>query len=255
MRRPPVLLIFLVFCIAGIVAGLAFAWLVAPMQPAGVTPDRLSPTERELVIRLIADSFAADGDRDAAARRLNGLGPAAEGTLVEMIASDLTKERPSVTANNLIGLAEGLTIGAPIVKLLARPAGIPPATPSASSVPTSADITATPAAKGQFELTERVVFCSAGDDANRIEINIIDSDGQPQAGVAITVFWDDGRDSFFTGFTPNQGPGYADFTMKQGAIYSVAIAEDEVSVAGLEPQLCADGRMGGWRLEYRARES
>ena len=254
MRRPSALLIFLLCCAVGIAAGLAFAWLVAPAQPAGVTPERLNPADRELYIQLIADSYAANGDRDAAAHRLESLGTAAETSLVELITRDLNGGRSSRSADNLINLAAGLALDAPVVELLAQPPAIPSATPSASAEPASMATSASPISAGHFELIERTVLCVADNDANRLEINIIDSDGEPRAGVTITVFWDGGRDSFFTGFTSDQDSGYADFTMMQGTTYSVAIAEDEVSAAGLETQFCADGREGGWRLEYQARE-
>ena len=254
MRRPSALLIFLLCCAVGIAAGLAFAWLVAPAQPAGLTPERLNPTDRELYIQLIADSYAANGDRDAAAHRLESLGTAAETSLVELITRDLNGGRSSRSADNLISLAAGLALDAPVVELLAQPPAIPSATPSALVEAASTDAPASPISAGHFELIERTVLCVADNDVNRIEINLIDSDGEPQAGVVISNYWDGGRDSFFTGFTPDQDPGYADFTMTQGTTYSVAIAEDEVSAAGLETQFCADGREGGWRLEYQARE-
>ncbi len=254
MRRSSTLLIFLLCCAVGIAAGLAFAWLVAPAQPAGVAPERLNPADRELYIQLIADSYAANGDRDAAARRFRDLGAVAETSLVELIARDLNGGRSSRGADNLINLAAGLAIDAPVVDLLAQPPAIAPATPSASVEPTNMAASTPPISAEYFELIERTVLCPTDTDVNRMEINIIDSDGEPQPGVAITIFWDGGRDSFFTGFTPDQGSGYADFKMTQGTIYSVAIAEDEVSAAGLETQLCADGRVGGWQLEYQARE-
>lgn len=254
MRRPSTLLIFLLCCVVGIAAGLAFSWLVAPARPAGIAPDRLNPTDRELYIQLIADSYAANNDRDAAARHLRDLGPAAEASLVDLIARDLAADRSSRSADNLISLAAGLAIDAPVVDLLAQPPAITPATPSVLVEAASTDVPAPAISAGHFELIERTVLCLAGDDVNRIEINIINSDSEPRAGVAIAVFWDGGRDSFFTGFTPDQGHGYADFTMTKGTTYSVAIAEDEVSAAGLETQLCTDGRVGGWQLEYRMRE-
>jgi len=254
MRRPSTLLIFLLCCAVGIAAGLAFAWLVAPAQPTGATPERLNPADRKLYIQLIADSYAANGDRDAAARRLENLGAAAETSLVELITRDLNGGRSSRGADNLISLAAGLAIDAPVIDLLGRPPAIPSATPAVLVEPANTNVPAPSISAEYFELIERTVLCLTDNDVNRIEINIIDSDDEPQPGVAITVFWDGGRDSFFTGFTPDQGPGYADFMMTQGTTYSVAIAEDEVSAAGLETQLCADGRVGGWQLEYRARE-
>ena len=60
--------------------------------------------------------------------------------------------------------------------------------------------------------------------------------------------------SFFTGLTPEPGPGDADVKLKEGPHHAVAIAEGEVSADGVETQFCVDGREGGWQLEYQARE-
>lgn len=248
------LLLFFIFCAAGIGAGLAIAWLVAPAQPSGVTPERLNPTDRELYIQLVADSFAADGNRVTAASRLGSLGSGGEEMLVKMIERDLTGGGLSRGAENLIGLAVGVGIDAGVIDLLGRPPAITPATPSASSEGESIAAPATPVGAGRFELVEQAELCAAGEDANRIEIQITGSDGRPQGGVPVTVYWDGGQDSFFTGFSTGRNAGYADFKMARETTYSVAVGGDEVSVAGLATQLCADGRDGGWRLEYLARE-
>lgn len=254
MRHRSRLLIFLTFCAVGIVAGLAFAWLVAPVEPAGDTPARLNPADREVYVQLIADSFAANGDRDAAARRLGSLGPTAKDLLAEMIARDLTGGRHAQAAENLVALAAEVGIDTPVVAMLAQPFPISPATSQAPVEPKPLANSASPIRDRRYELVEQELLCMPGSDANRIEIEVIDSNGRPQSGAVITVFWDGGRDSFFTGFTPGQDAGYADFKMDEDNTYSVAMGDDEVSATALQTQLCADGRVGGWRLEYRARE-
>lgn len=253
MRRRSSLLLFLLFLAAGIAAGLTLGWLVIPAPPAGDTPARLNRADRELYIQLIADSFAANGDRDDAGSRLGSLGPDAEEVLVEMITRDLHSQVLSSGTANLIALAGGLAIDAPVVELLAQPQPIAPATPLNPAGQPAEEPTTAPS-DDRYELVAQESLCEPGTDVNRIDVIVTDSDGRPQSGVAITVFWDGGRDSFFTGFVAGHDAGYADYVMAADVGYSVAIDADEATATGLRAQPCPDGHAGGWRLDYRARE-
>ena len=254
MRRGSSLLVFLLFLAAGIAAGLALGWLVVPAPPAGDSPARLNQVDRELYIQLIADSFAANNDRDDARRRLGELGPGAQGVLVEMIARELKSEVVAPGVANLIALAAGLATDAPVVELLAQPQPIAPATLLNPLGQQAAEQPTTAPTDNRYDLMGQESLCQPGADMNLIEVNVTDSDGWPQPGVAVTVFWDGGRDSFYTGFVAGRDAGYADFTMAADIAYSVAVDADEATLNGLRVQLCPDGRAGGWRLDYRARE-
>jgi hypothetical protein len=71
------------------------------------------------------------------------------------------------------------------------------------------------------------------------------ADGTPQPGVRINVAWENQEDVFYTGLNPEVGPGYADFQMETGKIYSVRVGEVSDVVKDVRPQEnCA------LRLEY-----
>ena len=51
--------------------GLAWTWLAAPARPSDTTPAALNAVDRAIYLRLVADSFAADGNEGRAAARLD----------------------------------------------------------------------------------------------------------------------------------------------------------------------------------------
>ena len=82
-------------------------------------------------------------------------------------------------------------------------------------------------------------------------VEVLDAAGTPVAGVRIVVSWPGGQDVFFTGLHPLIDPGYADFAMSEGLIYSVRAGEggqlaEEISTAG-----CGVGVLGGWRVLFQ----
>lgn len=251
MRRTPTFAVFLLFLALGTVAGLSWAWLVAPRQPAGSSPAQLNIQDREIYLRLVADSYAADGDPSLAAQRLAALGPDGRSQLAALVAGDLGDARASGEVTRLATLAVALGIDSPAVALLAPPRPLPPATAD----PTAA-IEATPTSQptdGQprFRLVDRGPLCNPGEPAGRIEILVVDTVGEPLPGLVVSVTWNEGQDAFYTGFDAARGPGYADFDMEPDIVYAVAIADDEPSAVDLQIHACPDGKAGGWRLEYQ----
>ena len=89
MRRVPLSVLLLVFALIGLAAGLSYAWLIAPGAETNQAPAQLNAADRDAYLRLMADSYAATGDRAAAARRLAALGPDGERALLDLLAAGL----------------------------------------------------------------------------------------------------------------------------------------------------------------------
>jgi hypothetical protein len=77
----------------------------------------------------------------------------------------------------------------------------------------------------------------------------------PVAGVQIVVTWDNGVNTFYTGFKPELGPGYADFEMTPGIIYVLQLTKGDKPVTGLAAQECegsgGERYWGSWRLTFK----
>lgn len=250
MRRPPVLLLLFVLCLAlGLAGGLLYAWFVAP-PPSSAAPDRLNPVDRDIYLRLTAAAYASDGDRELAAARLAAAGPDATARLATLLTADLSNGRPVA---DLAHLAADLGLDAPAAALLVTPLPLPPATTAAITAraplptPTAAPVT----------VISRQPLCP-GEDTRRLVVQVVNEDGQPLPGVAITARRTDVAGSGATstaiaGFAADSNPGAADFIMQPGAAYAIEL-DGQSAADDLQVIACPDGLQGGWELELRIRK-
>ena len=239
-------LLFVIMLALGATGGLAWVWLAAPARPDDATPAALNAVDRAIYLRLVADSFAANGDDALAAARLEALGPNGATHLVALLAEELRVGHGGPDTLRLAALAVALEIDAPEVALLAPPRPLPAATAQAG-MPA---LQSTAPAAGRYELIGREALCTPGEAERRIVVAVSDSEGVLLLGIAITVTWDDGQDTFFTGFG-GEGDETGDFDMSLGASYSVSVGADAPAVSGLAVQTCPDGQDGGWQLTFR----
>jgi hypothetical protein len=87
-----------------------------------------------------------------------------------------------------------------------------------------------------------------------IEVVVYDAFLEPISGIEILVSWEGGSDHFFTGYHPENGQGYGDFTMEPEFFYRVELADGSTAVDGLQIEDCGaeiGGFAGGWRLTYQ----
>jgi hypothetical protein len=87
-----------------------------------------------------------------------------------------------------------------------------------------------------------------------IEVVVYDAFLEPIPGIEILVSWEGGSDHFFTGYHPENGQGYGDFTMEPEFFYRVELADGSTAVDGLQIEDCGaeiGGFAGGWRLTYQ----
>ena len=78
-----------------------------------------------------------------------------------------------------------------------------------------------------------------------LQVQVYDGTGEPVPGVEVILSWDGGENRFFTGLKPEINPGYADYQMTPGVMYTLRLAEGGQIIPNLTPAECE--RTGGER--------
>jgi hypothetical protein len=251
--RPPAprWLVTLAGLAAGLVLGLAYAWLIDPVRPTNAYPALLRSDYRQEWIRVATLSYLADGDLDLVQVRLAGMDEAA----VRMgLASVMDSAWDTSIAGQWVGRARAL---ADTFDLPLPPAPAPETAPDSSS-PSSAAIE--PPSAFSFRVAQRSHVCRA-QQASRIEVTVLDSAGDGLPGLRLWLLWDEGADWAVTGLMPERGSGYADFEANPDVRYSLGLGEYGMPLLrGLEILECPDTgegerRLGSWRIVIEERLS
>ncbi|NPV76499.1 MAG: hypothetical protein HPY59_08990 [Anaerolineae bacterium] len=250
----------------GLVAGILYSWLVSPVQFMDTDPASLHPDFRAEYRALIAQAYLADGDLGRAQMRLALLrdeNPAAALEAQSKQAQEASRPDREVQALAALaaGLAQSQSLGTPFSpQLSSTPAGgetpqelAPTATPKQDQMiltPTPTPLatftprpSATPRAvlKAFFTLSDRQEVCDPELPQGLLQIEVLDSAGKPVAGVRAVMTWDGGQNAFYTGLNPRISPGYADFQMEPGRVYSLKVGEGGETITDLTPQKCQVG--------------
>jgi hypothetical protein len=268
---------------AGIGLGLAYAWAIEPVQYDNTAPGSLRADYKADYMRLVARAYAVEGDLARASARLSVLGQAdAAGSITALAQRSAAEPGQRQAAQELAALAAALgagpatPTGAPAGTHIAgaatpqlgganrqtvTPSGPPTAVPSPTVVPTITPRllptrTPTPTPLAAFTFFEREAVCDPLLEQPLIQVVTQDAEGRELPGVQVNVVWDAGFDHFFTGLKPELGRGYGDFTMREGVVYSVHLAESPASVVNdIAVERCEDSTgailAGSWRLIFR----
>ncbi|MGB3715656.1 MAG: hypothetical protein WA996_14585 [Candidatus Promineifilaceae bacterium] len=264
--------------IFGLVVGLYYAWLVEPVSYVAAGPSRLSDEYKDEYILLISQSYAADGDWEKARRRLENLDdPDVASTVALQLERYLRNGEPAQILNKLAIVAEKLGSRSSAVALFVPMQGEPVLTsqsqgrvsPTSTLLPTptytsratrSAASSPTPTAKPSstpvpvYRLLKQERVCRRNSPIPLIEVVLYDAFLEPIPGIEILVYWEGGSDHFFTGYHPENGLGYGDFTMEPELGYRVELADGSTAVDELQIENCGaeiGGLAGGWRLTYQ----
>jgi hypothetical protein len=114
--------------------------------------------------------------------------------------------------------------------------------PSSTPLPTR---TATPTQSVPFVLDRQELVCNPELAQGLLQVQIYDGAGEPVPGVEVILSWDGGENRFFTGLKPEINPGYADYQMTPGVVYTLRLAEGGQIIPDLTPAECE--RAGGER--------
>jgi hypothetical protein len=226
--------------VLGLAGSLYYAWIVDPVVFINASPARLDPSDQEEYIIMVSQSYASNGDWPLAQQRLDALDdPDLPDTLGQLLERFVREGRPPDLLRDVAQVAQQAGSSSRAVALFAPtplPGSLPTATPTPPLVPvlptmtetavalTPATPTATatlsalptpqpsPTARPNYRLLSQERIC-ADEPSPRIEVLTWDAFLQPEPGVAVIVRWPGGSDRFYTGFQPNQGADYGDFTM------------------------------------------
>lgn len=248
--------------IAGIAAGLFYAWIVDPVKLTAIDPAGVEARYREVWIVVVAEAYQAGGDWPRAEMRLSALHDPNLGQTVRALFDRINTPAPNPTARALARLADRLGVrSTEMLIYLSTPeatstSNAPTATPTrpATSEPSltptdsfpSPSPTATPTP--EFSLVSSASVCQEETPQIRVTVQTPDGDGIP--GVDVWITWDGGADRFVTGLKPELGSGYGDFDMQLKVGYRVG-AGIQLALAlvnNLRAEPCTtDAGRAGWR--------
>jgi hypothetical protein len=97
-----------------------------------------------------------------------------------------------------------------------------------------------------FTLVGQETVCDVTLEQGLLQFNFIDPRRRQIAGIEIVVTWAEGEDSFFTGFKPEVGDGYADFIMQADTVYSVRMVDGGSFVPNISAPACTDENGGNY---------
>lgn len=248
----------------GLVLGLAYTWVINPVELTNAYPGLLRSDHRHDWVRLVALSYVADGDLDDARARLATLEEEVVDERVRaLIENYAAAGRSPDTLRRLTTLAEALHVNIPTALVhgdvkgspaptlsptptptllpTATPTPFPTATPTASPTLTStttatptpaqtptASPTLTPSATPTFlrrlRLVDQELVCEP-EQTPQIQVVVEDENGRGVPGVEVWLLWADGADRAVTGLKPAHSPGYADFNAAPDVAYTVSVGE------------------------------
>ncbi|MCP4363278.1 MAG: hypothetical protein GY796_35205 [Chloroflexi bacterium] len=263
----------LISLLMGLGIGLYYAWVIDPIIYIDSGPARFSEAYKAEYIFLVSQSYAADGDWPRAEQRLAALEdpnlPQTVNNLLETYVRDLQSPE---ALRNMANLAQQLgaeggavaifaptpdvqptpTLAAPVVEAAATQTSTPTPTLLPTSTPTTSPTPPPPPdTDWDYRLLNQERICLPAEEPPRIEVVTQNAFLDDLPGVEVQVSWANGRDHFYTGFKPDQGDGYGDFTMESDVSYTVILAEGSPEVSGLRVELCDDGRTVGWQLLFQ----
>jgi hypothetical protein len=283
MRRVPWLI--LLGLLTGVGLGLAYSWVISPVQVTDASPLALRPDFKDHYRSAIAAAYAANGNLPRAQERLALLGDedsvqALNAQAQRMLATRGSRD-PAAVTDQLAALAFALEQGiafepsptavsqiADTVVVTSTPPAETPgpiagATGSPQPVETQTTIaaalrptqTAPPTLGAPFALTSQETVCDPNLPDGLLQIVVFDSRRRQLAGAEILIAWNDGEERFFTGLKPELGNGYADFVMEPNTAYTVQLAAGSDISSGLTTSTCQSPNgetfVGGVKLTFQ----
>ncbi len=263
----------------GLAAGLLYTWVISPPEYYDTYPPLLDKTYRSEWIQMTVSAYGAEGNWNRTQLRLQGLSEAEIRPIAAtMLDQAIAAGRPLVIVQRIAKLAAFYGIDTPAVQIYtgehsavptptptttsqtAPPASAPMATavpPTNTPLPVPTLTTTTPISPplSEFHIVSQTLTCS---NPPHIAISLMLShtitvrrreavEWLPLPGREVWLLWEDGADRAVTGFNPEMGLGYADFTVAPGRVYKLYIDVPRgapVSTIQVEPCTSSEGE--GW---------
>lgn len=102
-RRGRRIVLFILSILVGLTAGVAYGWVVNPVQYSDTAPDTLQVDYKADIILMIAELYQHEGDADLALTRLNFL---EETSLIEIVEQSIAHAEECEYASTDIQLME-----------------------------------------------------------------------------------------------------------------------------------------------------
>ena len=87
-----------------------------------------------------------------------------------------------------------------------------------------------------------------------IQVQVTDQSNRAVSGALVIITWAGGEERFYTGLKPEQGLGYADYTLDPALVYSLQVGEGSQPVSDLAAAACEDAAgnrfWGAWLLTF-----
>lgn len=287
MKRLPLRWEWIAAVLLGFGIGVAYAWLLSPVQYVEAEPKTLGAGFKDDFRAAIAAAYAANGDLERALARLELLEEDDSAQVLtaqaqRMLASGepfdsiqqvaflaaVLQGNPGITSTapptlstdvasaegvpSIEGLSPTLTLQASsqVIQAELTATSAPPLTPSPRPTRTS-----TPTLGAPYQVVGQDTICDPGLSERLLQVLVINNTRKPVPGVEIIVSSAHGEEHFFTGLKPEIGNGYADFVMESGVNYSLRLVEGGTPVSNLSAPTCtdSDGNAydGGLRLTFQ----
>lgn len=268
--------------IIGLLLGVGYTWLINPVEYVDTSPASLRTDFKEQYRIAIALAYQANGNLERArarlallqdgnsaqnlasqAQRLLAEGYPAEAGALAQLSSHLQNPptaHPRAATNTLTPTPPMDGLPSPTLDLTQSvrtatltPSPRPTLTPRATFTPRpSPTPSTTPGAPFALQTSRQI--CDPSLPQGLLQIEVVNSAGNPVPGMRVSVSWAGGEDEFFTGLIPSISPGYADFQMTPAILYSVRVGEGGQPAEGLQTASCTapngDPYPGGWWLIF-----
>ena len=253
----------------GFIGALYYAWILEPVVYVSARPSRLNERFKSEYLLLVSESYAADGNWRLAQERLAALEePDIQIRVSQELELYLRSGAPAAKMRRMAVLGKQLGVESAAINIFVPEQGATntpnppfPPTPARTRIPSrtaAATITTTPSPSTtpapKYRVLSQEQVCFDNSTAPRIEVEVVDIDLEPAAGVEVIIQWNEGADHFFTGFQLERGLGYGDFDMEPDITYQVFLADGSPTIDDLRIEKCLPidrGWLGGWRLTFQ----
>ncbi|HQV94776.1 MAG TPA: hypothetical protein PLA27_05735 [Anaerolineales bacterium] len=271
----------------GFGAGLAYAWVISPLQVVDAVPSALRDDFKDQYRSAIAAAYAGAGNIERAQARLALLGDTNSIEALNAQAQRLLANGEFQSADQVVLLSaalqgNGIALvpppSTPSMQLADIQPSLPPST--LSPIPTSPtqeiftstpEVTPTqtfavaatprptqtpiPTIGVSFKLIAQESLCDSNLPDGLLQVLVLNSNRRQMPGMGIRITWETNEDRFFTGLKPELGNGYADFLMTPNIAYSVQLAQGSDVASGLIAPACqtssGEHYSGGFKLTFQ----
>ena len=282
MRTRRFLWEWLIALILGFGLGLAYTWIISPVEYVDAEPLVLRDDFKDHFRAAIAAAFTSNGDLERAHARLALLGdPDPSQTLTAQAQRMLAAGESSESVQQVAMLAaalQGQAIANPPTAVPTnspepsrQPIDTPTSTagtalPTTETEPTSTPIplltptprptrTSTPTLGAPYQLVGQDTVCDLELAEGLLQVVVTNATRKQIPGAEIIITWSDGEEHIFTGLKPELGNGYADYLMTPDVTYSIRMADGGTPASELSAPTCTatDGStyLGGQHITFQ----